>query len=68
MYKLKIKEYRIAAGYTQKDLATLLNISKSYYSEIESAKYPVKLSTLCEIGQALQVEANKLFIHALEKE
>lgn len=66
MYELKIKEYRIAAGYTQDYVSNILGVSKSYYCELENGKYPVKLSTLCKIGQVLNISANSLFIHKLQ--
>ena len=62
MYKLKIKEYRLAAGYSQSHMASLLHISKSYYSDLENGKYPIKLSTLCEIGQVLNIDVCELFV------
>ncbi|WP_298126821.1 helix-turn-helix domain-containing protein [uncultured Clostridium sp.] len=62
MYKLKIKESRLAAGYSQAHMASLLHISKSYYSDLENGKYPIKLSTLCKIGEVLDIDVHELFI------
>lgn len=62
MYKLKIKELRIAAGYTQAQLASILNMSKSYYSDLENEKYPIKLSILCQIAKVFGVRSSDLFI------
>lgn len=62
MYKLKIKEYRLKAGYSQAFMASKLHISRSYYSDLEKDKYPIKLSTLCKVGQVLNVSVCDLFI------
>ena len=61
MYKLKIKEFRVNAGYSQAYMASLLNMSKSYYSDLENCKYPIKLSTLCKIAKIFNVHSSDLF-------
>ena len=62
MYKLKIKEFRVNAGYSQAYMASLLNMSKSYYSDLENGKYPIKLSTLCKIAKIFDVNSSDLFV------
>jgi DNA-binding XRE family transcriptional regulator len=62
MYKLKIKEFRINAGYSQSQMALLLNMSKSYYCDLENGKYPIKLSTLCNIAKIFNVDSSDLFV------
>lgn len=62
MYKLKIKEFRVNAGYSQSYMASLLNMSKSYYSDLENCKYPIKLSTLCKIAKIFNVHSSDLFM------
>lgn len=62
MYCLKIKEFRVAAGYSQAYMASLLDMSKSYYCDLENCKYPIKLSTLCEISKIFNVCTSELFL------
>lgn len=61
MYKLKIKQYRIKNKLTQKELAHKINISQNYLSELENNKWDIKLSTLCEIADNLNVSPKSLF-------
>lgn len=61
MYKLKIKKYRIRKKLTEKELAHKVGISQNYLSELENNKYDIKLSMLCKIAKALDVNAKALF-------
>ncbi|MBU3208499.1 helix-turn-helix domain-containing protein [Clostridium algidicarnis] len=55
MYKLKIKEYRIKRGLTQKELACKIGISQNYLSQLENNRYDIKLSMLFKIAKELKV-------------
>jgi len=61
---LKISYYRKVKGYTQETFAEKLDVSVSYYSQIEAAGCykPISLRTLFKIAQALEVEPHKLLI------
>lgn len=59
-YKLKIKHYRILKKLSQKELAAIAGISQSFLSEIENRRYDIKLSLLCRIADALEMDPFKL--------
>ncbi|MCL2086425.1 MAG: helix-turn-helix transcriptional regulator [Oscillospiraceae bacterium] len=61
---LKIAYYRKVQGYTQETFSEKLNISVSYYSQIEAAGCykPISLRTLFKIAEELSVEPYKLLI------
>lgn len=61
MVKLHIKEHRLEKGYTVEYMSRQLNISKSYFSEIENGKYQIKLKLLCKIAHILEVETYELY-------
>jgi len=59
---IKIAYYRKLRGYTQEVFSEMLNVSPSYYSQIEAAGCykPISLRTLFKIAEALEVEPYKL--------
>lgn len=59
---LRIAYYRKKRGYTQEMFADKLNVSNSYYSQIEASGCykPLSLKTLFRIAEALEVPAYKL--------
>lgn len=63
MYKLKIKEYRVKSGLTQKELAIKIGISKNYLSQLENNRYDIKLSMLFKIAKELNISPEQLFEH-----
>ncbi|WP_115641045.1 helix-turn-helix domain-containing protein [Clostridium putrefaciens] len=63
MYKLKIKEYRVKSGLTQKELAIKIGISQNYLSQLENNRYDIKLSMLFKIAKELNISPEQLFEH-----
>jgi len=59
---LKIAYYRKLCGYTQESFSEKLDVSVSYYSQIEAAGCykPISLRTLFKIAEMLDVEPYKL--------
>lgn len=59
---LNIAYYRKKIGMTQEQLATLINVNRSYISKIESPNLQTQISldTLFDIASALEVDASKL--------
>ncbi len=57
---LRIKEYRLLRGLTQKELARKLGISRSYLSEIENGKYDIPSSLFIKFGKVLKVSLDDL--------
>lgn len=47
----KVRELRIRAGKTQKEIADYLNISRSTYTLYESAKRQMSNETLCALAE-----------------
>lgn len=62
---LKIAYYRKLKGFTQETFADELDVSVSYYSQIEAAGCykPISLRTLFKIAKALDVEPHKLLMY-----
>ena len=56
----KIKELRIAAGFTQEGFAARAEIHRSHMGEIEGGEVDIALSSLMKISQALGVTISKL--------
>lgn len=57
---LQIRKYRQLKRLTQEQLGEKVGISSNYLSEIEHAKYDIKLSLLLKISQELDVCVCKL--------
>lgn len=58
--RLKIKEYRIIKGFTQHEMANLLNISQKTYSAKETGKRKFTIEEIKEIKKILQVSYDEL--------
>lgn len=58
---LNISFYRKSRGYTQMELAELLNIDRSHMSAIELATVGVSLDVLFRLCEVLQVLPKDLF-------
>lgn len=56
----KVRSYRREKGLTLRNLAQRTGLSISLISQIETGKTASSLSTLCKIGEALEVEISKL--------
>ncbi|MCL2003871.1 MAG: helix-turn-helix transcriptional regulator [Oscillospiraceae bacterium] len=61
---LRIAYFRKLRGYTQETFCEKMDISISYYSQIEAAGCykPISLKTLYKIAEALDVEPYKLLM------
>jgi transcriptional regulator with XRE-family HTH domain len=61
---IKIAYYRKLRGYTQEVFSEMLNVSPSYYSQIEAAGCykPISLRTLFKIAEALEVDPYKFLV------
>lgn len=57
---MKIKDYRIAKGFTQCEMAKLLNISQKTYSAKEIGKRKFTIEELKKIKNILQVSYEEL--------
>ena len=58
---LNISYYRKSRGYTQLQLAELLNIDRSHMSAIELATVGVSLDVLFKLCEVLQISPKALF-------
>ena len=56
----KVRELRIRAGKTQKEIADYLNISRSTYTLYESAKRQMSNETLCALAEYYGVSTDYL--------
>lgn len=55
-----IRKYRNRAQYTQEELASRANISRSYLADIENNRYNPSLDVLSSIAQSLNIELAQL--------
>ena len=58
---LNIAYYRKERGFSQSQLAEMVNISRTHMSRIETADCAVSLDVVFDICDALETEPNKLF-------
>ena len=56
-----IYKYRKAKGFSQNQLAEILDISREHLAKIETAKRCASLALLFKIAEALDVEEKKFF-------
>lgn len=61
MNHTKLKEIRLKKGYTQKELADVLGIDRSYLSQIETGRVNPSLSLLQKISDELGVKLKIFF-------
>lgn len=59
-YGTKIRKHRTEKGYTQEFMANQLGISQNAYYKIESGQTQVKVQTLEQIADILEVDRVKL--------
>lgn len=60
IFKLLVREYRNRKKLTQKQLAELSGVSKSYIGDIECGRKIPRLETLERIANALRVNMSNL--------
>lgn len=56
----RIRQLRIQNGYTQEEIAGLLNMDRSYYSRIESGKRGCSVDVLVHLSELLDVSLDYL--------
>ena len=57
---IKIRSYRSLKGYSQENMAELLDISPTAYAKIERGETDVNFSRIEQIANALQVSTSEL--------
>lgn len=57
---MKLKHYRMIAGYTQKDIAELLGIKQNSYSMKESGKRKFTIEEIAKLKDILKLETDVL--------
>ena len=57
---MKIKEYRILKGYTQSEIANILNIKQSSYSNKESGKRDFTIEEIKLLKELFEVTYDDL--------
>lgn len=57
----RLKGERIAKGYTQKDMALKLGVSRNTYVKKESGKSDISIDELSKIGDILGLTPEKTF-------
>lgn len=56
----KIKQYRIAKGMSQSDMAEKMHISQSGYAKLENGQTKMDVERLVEISKILEIDLNEL--------
>ena len=56
----KIKELRIASGFSQEALADQAEIHRSHLGEIERGEVDIRISQLMKVAEVLGVKVSKL--------
>jgi XRE family transcriptional regulator, regulator of sulfur utilization len=56
----KIRQLRKKAGYTQQEIAALLNISQNTYSDIETGKRKIDIERIYSIAKVYGVTVDSL--------
>lgn len=58
---LKLKELRIKNGYTAKEMAEKLDISRAYYSQLENDKRTLSYKMAVGIAEILKTKPDDIF-------
>lgn len=58
---LRIKELRNALGYSQETLAYSIEMSRTYFAEVETGKRNISIENIDRIAQGLGVSLKELF-------
>lgn len=59
-FSLKIKEIRKSKGLSQNDMAKLLNVKRQAYAKMESESNNIKVNSMIEIANILNVSLDDL--------
>ena len=57
----RLKESRKAAGYTQAQIAEILNMTQQQYSRFENGKFELNYSQIIKICKLYDISADYLF-------
>lgn len=57
-YCIKLKKLRISNGYTQADIATILNIRQEQYSKYESGVHQLPIHILVKLCKIYKISAD----------
>jgi DNA-binding XRE family transcriptional regulator len=57
----KVKELRMAKGYTQEEMAQRFGFNYRYYQKLESGTYTPNLRTIFRIAEVFKVKVRDLF-------
>lgn len=60
-FMLKLKELRLKKGYTAKEMAEMLNISRAFYSQIENEKRTLTYKMAVNISDILGKKPDDIF-------
>ena len=60
-FMLKLKELRLKKGYTAKEIAEMLNISRAFYSQIENEKRTLTYKMAVNISDILGKKPDDIF-------
>lgn len=63
----RIREKRLAKGYTQDKLASIIGVSNPHVSNIERGQTKVSLPTLVDIANALDTTVDELLCNNLKR-
>lgn len=58
---LRIKELRTALGYSQETLAYSIEMSRTYFAEVETGKRNISIENIDRIAQGLGVPLKEFF-------
>lgn len=65
---LKIKQYRKKRGFTQAQLAELINVDPKYISRLETGTSTPSIATIVRLSEVLEAEMFNFFIFDTTKE
>lgn len=57
----EVKKYRIIKGYSQEELANLVNVRRETIVRLEQSKYTPTLKLAMELEKVLGISINELF-------
>lgn len=61
-FRSELKKYRRAAGLTQEELASAVNVRRETILRLENAKYNPSLKLAVDISRAVGVPVEEIFI------
>ena len=58
---MRLRELRLAAGFTQEQVAMKAGLDRAFYVDLENARHGVQVDRLYDIAEALGVPVAELF-------